>query len=134
MKKLVFGLIATVMFSFVGRAQECLTLDLSSKISEELRLSPDDKHDLTTIAEFNKEKNGTVIVVGYVEKDVVKIASAKIVFNSEESFKKASASFSLASDGCPNGYRSCARGCTNNSTESGVLLCTVYCMIDCAGL
>lgn len=132
MKKLVFGLIATVMFSFVGRSQECLTLDLSSKISDELKISPDDKHDLTTIAEFNKEKDGTVIVVGYQDKDVVKIASVRIVYNSQQSFK--TASLSLAADGCPSGYRSCARGCTNNATESGVLLCTMYCMIDCLGL
>lgn len=133
MKNLFFGLIAAVLMSNVTFGQEKLTVDFSSRISKEHKLDVNDKHKLLTIKEFDREKGGTIIVVGYQEKDVVKIASVKVQYNSVESYNRGASSLAIAPDGCPGGYRACARGCNSSPTEFGVILCLGYCLIDCSG-
>ena len=131
MKKLVFGLIATVMFGFVGSAQvKSLTIDYSKGISIEDKMDLKDNHSVVTAKAYYEKLSGTLFVTGYSEKGITKIKSVMIEYNSDENYNKAVYS---GYGGCPGGYRQCARGCNGNATELGVLLCIAYCIIDCSG-
>jgi len=122
-----------VLVSNISFGQEKLTVDFSSRISTEHKLDSNNKHKLVTVKEYNKEKDGTLIIIGYQEKEVIKIASVKMEYNSQESYNRGKSSLELLPNGCPEGYRACARGCNSNPTELGVLLCIGYCIIDCTG-
>jgi hypothetical protein len=129
MINLLFGLILTILLSFTPYAQHNFVLDLKDKLSSENILNANDSHKLIIAKEFSEKFNGTFIVEGYIENDVVKIAAVSFNFTDLKSFTSAK----IAISGCDGGYRVCARGCTNHATETGVLLCTVYSMIDCSG-
>jgi hypothetical protein len=96
------------------------------EIPSSMKIDTNDKQPLTVVTGFNKRLNVTVTVSGYVDSNGnVKISS----LYSSKSFDPTT----KAAGGCPNGYRACARGCTGSPTHGGVLLCTIYCMIDCSG-
>lgn len=56
MKKLVFGLIAIVMFSFVGNSTPCLNLESETSIESELTEKP--KIPITISIDFGRKSKG----------------------------------------------------------------------------
>ena len=133
MKKLLFGLIAIVMFGFFGNAQEKHGLDLKNYLPKETISFSNSTVKSENNKEFSKKYNCLVYIDYYFEKDVIKYKVATISFDSLESYNAAKVALTDAVGGCDNGYRACARGCNDKPTELGVGLCILYCMIDCSG-
>ena len=133
MKKLIFGLIATVMFGFVGNAQGKYVLDLKNYFPKEVLASDSGKNKVEVSKDFSKKYNGRVYIESFVENNDIKYLKATITFDDVNSFNAAREAISAGIDsgGCDSGYRSCARGCNSNPTTLGVALCIAYCMIDC---
>lgn len=116
------------LFSF---GQSLNVIDYSSKISKEQKGTLETKSEIFTASEYSESLGGTIIATGYKEGTEYKYISVSLVKSTN---KRVSGAISLqqsGGDGCPDGYRACARGCTNKPTEFGVFMCTVYCMIDC---
>lgn len=132
MKKVIFGLIATVLMSVSSFGQE--TINLTRIIPVEVKGSIEDAikegTTVSTIRDISKKWEATFEFSYYLTR------------GGEYKFTSMSATTSNAqtrqlltqlveNGGCPDGYRACARGCNDKPTELGVILCIGYCMIDC---
>ena len=129
------NLILTLAFMLIGLlsfGQSLNVIDYSSKIPNEQKGTTETKSEIFTASEYSENLGGTIIATGYKEGADYKFISVSLVKSTNQRISKAqSLQLSGGGDGCPDGYRACARGCTNKPTEYGVFLCTIYCMIDC---
>ncbi|MCX7549516.1 hypothetical protein [Xanthomarina sp. F2636L] len=120
-------ILAIVMLISVNvSAQKVEKFNLSNKIPQENFVFQNDKK-LKSFTDYEKFKEyGAIIEVkGYVENGFVKINS--IVINGKDLTKLKENLRMMAY--CDT--LQCMRDCTRNTnTESGTLLCTVYCIID----
>jgi len=129
MKKIkqLFTIIAVTIFmltSFSGSAQITNPEGYSLEIPAEFKMSANEKKEnkLTTASKYDKNLGGYVYVTGYVDSN----GNTKLESILVPKTMKAS------NDGCPNGYRTCARGCNELSNTFGIILCIGYCVIDCS--
>ena len=112
----------------IGFSQNLKIIDLSKSIPVEYR--GDSKYkQIETIKEFSEKYQATLVVREYVQNNKTKLISIELT---GEDLNKAQMILS-GPNGCPDGYRACARNCTDKPTMLGIGLCTIYCMIDCSG-
>jgi len=117
--------IFAVFFSWNTNAQKkAMTQTTEGRISieipKDLQANGDGGGELITTQEYSEALGGLVEVVGTAEGGLVSIT---IPEQAEP----------WVNDGCPDGYRACARGCNDKPTIPGMLACKAYCIIDCNG-
>ncbi len=132
------NLFLTLSFMLIGLfsfGQSLNVIDYSSRISKEQKGTTETNSEIVTASEYSENLGGTMIVTGYRDGLEFKIISVSLVKSTNERISNAqSLQPAGGGGGCPNGYRSCARGCNDKPTELGVILCIGYCLIDCNGL
>ena len=114
--------------SFSQSKEFCFKGKYEVKIPEQCRLTDDVPNDKLIFLKFyDKELKTNFYVGAFVnEKKEVKF---KFIWT-DKPIKYAA----KAEDPCKDGYRACARECTNKPTTYGVILCTLYCIIECTGM
>lgn len=131
------NLILIITFMLIGLqsfGQSLNVIDYSSNISKEKKGTTDTKSEIITASEYSENLGGTIIITGYQEGLEFKIISVSLVKSTNKRISNAqSLQPSGGGNGCPDGYRACARGCNDKPTELGVILCIGYCIIDCSG-
>jgi hypothetical protein len=135
MKTLIKVALLSVFFLMMGlnksHAQSkeiCFKGKYELKIPDECKLDKDIPNDKLTFIKFYDKELKTNFYIGAIvtEKKEVKF---KFIW-ADKPIKYAA----KAENPCKDGYRACARECTNKPTTVGVILCTFYCMVDCSGL
>lgn len=142
MKKIkqIITVVALAIFmlgSFSGNAQEIKKYQL--KIPVEFQVSKKNENKLKIYKNYDKELGVIITVVGYVDKEG-NVYFKSVTFSSKpknlEISKQSTADKKAAIarvEPCSGGsYKACARDCARNSGSNfGMIMCTVYCMIDC---
>ena len=127
MKKLLLSLLITLISSTFAFSQSKV-IDYSSKIPTELKVKYSSQLNIKTFSEYSRKHEGTIVVEVCKEDGSYKMISVQLV---KSTFAKVNQL--TENSGCEDGYRSCARGCNDKPTSTGVILCLAYCMIDCSG-
>ncbi len=112
----------------ISFSQNLNNIDLSKNIPVDYRGDSNYEH-IETLKEFSEKYQATLVVKGYVLNNKTKLVSIELTGKDLSKAEKLLAE----PGGCPDGYRDCARNCTDKPTMLGLGLCTIYCMIDCSG-